>query len=108
MIKNVGFRTPEKVEGRPNHDQEVFKSGGKKPLRYSHDSFTRDLIGKHIKLKTTSNEIFDGNLMEIGMFDILLVVKATETYDVGGKSIIRDSTRKIILLKGQIVWVEVV
>ena len=108
MNKNGGFRTPERVNEQLNHAGGVFNNSQKKPLRYSKDSFTRELLGKHIRMKTTSNEIFDGTLKEIGMFDVFLEAKSTETYNINGKTMTKDVTKNIIFLKGQIVWIEVI
>lgn len=108
MIKGGGWKSPERAKDTTNHAGSVFKGSEKKILRYTKDSFTRELIGKRIRIKTTTNEVFEGLLKEIGMFDCLIEVKTTETYDVGGRTMTRDTMKNMILLKGQIVWVQVI
>ena len=82
-------------------------SGKQKILRYSQDSFTKQLIGKKIKLVLDNNTIVEGTLTQVGMFDILLEVKATQNITIDGKNLSRETVKSIIYLKQHIVSVEV-
>lgn len=75
-----------------------------KPLRYTKDSFTQELIGKKIKLTLTTNKELVGKLIELGMYDILM--ETTETKEVA-KGMFKDVSNKIIVLKGVIAMAEV-
>lgn len=82
-------------------------SGKQKILRYSQDSFTKQLIGKKIKLVLDNNAIVEGTLTQVGMFDILLEVKVTQSITIDDKSLSRETVKSIIYLKQHIVSVEV-
>jgi hypothetical protein len=103
-----GWNSSSEHVSNSKHALGVFKNDAKKPLRYSKDSFTKELVGKRIRIKTTTNEIFEGSLREIGMFDCLVEVKTTENYDVGGRTMTRDTTKNLIFMKGQLVWLQVI
>lgn len=90
-----------------NDPSKVFKGAEKKPLRYSQDSFIKDLIGKKIRISLTTKEVFDGVLKELGIYDILMEIKTTETINVSGKEMSRDTTKQRIFMKSNIVWAEV-
>ena len=49
----------------------------------------------------------EGFLKQVGMFDILVEVKATQNIVVDGKSLSREAVKLIIYLKQHIVSVEV-
>lgn len=56
-----------------NHREQAFKgseSGQKKPERYSRDSFTKELIGKVLKISLLNEREIQGRLLELGMFDV--------------------------------------
>ena len=82
-------------------------SGKQKILRYSQDSFTKELIGKKIKSSLDNNTMAEGTLKQVGMFDILVEVKSTQNITIDGKSLSRDAVKSIIYLKQHIVCVEV-
>ncbi len=108
MNKNGGFRTPEKVKGNSSNSTEVFNNSQKKPLRYSRDSFVRELIGQKVRISLTTQEVFEGTLKQVGMYDCLIEVKIAETINVSGKEITREATKKRIFMKSNIVWIEVI
>lgn len=93
--------------GTFNKGKEVFNNSGK-PLRYSQDSFVKELIGKKIRISLINQEIFDGTLKQLGMYDILLSLSIREKIMISGKEMIRDSNKDRIFMKSAIVWVEVV
>jgi small nuclear ribonucleoprotein (snRNP)-like protein len=98
-----------------NNNKNVFKNSPKdsgpiqdrKPLRYSKDSFVKELIGKNIQIELVNGKILTGKLVDLGMFDILLELKSTESFNVSGKTMSRDVVRRIIILKSAIISVEV-
>lgn len=90
-----------------NKNKVVNNSGKEKIQRYSQDSFTKDLIGKKVKLILDNNTIVEGILKQLGMFDILLEVKTVQNVNIDGRSMSRDITKPIIYLKQHIVCVEV-
>jgi small nuclear ribonucleoprotein (snRNP)-like protein len=92
--------------GISNKTKEVFNHS-EKPLRYSQDSFVKELIGKKIRICLTNNEIFDGTLKQLGMYDILLSVSISEKIMISGKEMTRDTQKDRIFMKSSIVWVEV-
>lgn len=75
--------------------------------RYSEDSFTKNLIGKRIKLTLANGTFAEGVLKQVWMFDILLEVKFIQNITINGKTRSRDSVKPIIYLKQHIVSVEV-
>ncbi|MGP6294510.1 hypothetical protein [Caldiplasma sukawensis] len=89
-----------------NKNTELFKHS-EKPLRYSQDSFVKELIGKRIRICLTNNEIFEGNLKQLGMYDILMSVAIQEKIIISGKEMIRDSQKDRIFMKSAIIWIEV-
>ena len=91
-----------------NDFSKVFKNDQKKPLRYSQDSFVRELINKKIRISLTTQDVFDGTLKQLGMYDILLEIKISEKINVEGMEITREATKERIFIKSNIVWVEVV
>ncbi|MGP6207687.1 hypothetical protein ACNF42_06655 [Cuniculiplasma sp. SKW3] len=93
-------------KSQSNKPKEVFKTS-EKPLRYSQDSFVKELIGKRIRICLTNNEIFEGNLKQLGMYDILLSVNITEKIMIAGKEMLKDTQKDRIFMKSSIVWVEV-
>lgn len=97
----------EKVNGNYNHASGVFKDSVKKPLRYSQDTFTKELIGKKIKIFLINQEIFEGTLKELGMYDVLLEIKTTEKLTISGNEMTREATKQRIFMKSAIIWVEV-
>ena len=90
-----------------NKSKVVNNSVQQKIQRYSQDSFTKLLIGKKIKLTLDNNTIVEGTLKQVGMFDTLLEVKATQIIVIDGKNLSRDFVKSIIYLKQHIVSIEV-
>lgn len=86
--------------------KEVFKTSDK-PLRYTQDSFIKELIGKKIRISLINQEIFDGTLKQLGMYDILLSVNISEKIMISGKEMIRDTQKDRIFMKSAIIWIEV-
>ena len=75
----------------PYNDREnVFKGSGK-AQRYSKDSFTKELIGKVVKLTLTNGSTLQGRLIELGMYDIR----------------VQTSQSQLIVMKSSILTVEV-
>ena len=92
---------------QPNHGAVVFNTNDKKPLRYSRDSFVKELIGKNIRISLTTREVFEGTLRELGMYDFLIETKVAEKIIISGKEVTRDSKRQRIFMKSAVAWVEV-
>ena len=65
----------------------VNNSGGEKILRYSQDSFTKQLTGKKIRLTLDNDTLAEGILKQVGMFDTLLEVKVIQNIVVNDKSL---------------------
>ncbi len=62
-----------------------------KKLRYSNDSFTKDLIGQAVKLTFINGNTIQGILKELGMYDCKI-----------------HSDRDLIVMKAHILLIEVV
>ena len=92
---------------QPNHYAEVFKNSEKKPLRYSRDSFVKELIGKNIRISLTTREVFEGILKELGIYDFLVEVTVAEKITISGKEVTRDSKKQRVFMKSSVAWVEV-
>lgn len=75
-----------------------------KPLRYSKDSFTKELIGKVVKISLVNGKDLQGKLSELGMYDIQIEV--SENREIA-KGMFKDVARKIIMMKSAIVSIEV-
>jgi small nuclear ribonucleoprotein (snRNP)-like protein len=91
-----------------NKSDKVFNNSEKKPLRYSTDSFIKELIGKKIRICLINNEIFEGTLKELGMYDILISINIEDKTNIAGKEIIRNIVKDRIFMKSAIIWVEVI
>lgn len=99
----------ERVKGQSNDPSKVFNtSGNKKPLRYSHDSLTQELIGKTANIGLVNGSILNGKLIEIGMYDILIEVRKTEEILISGSKMMKEINSKVIVLKSAIMTVEVI
>ena len=107
MNKEWGVKLPEHAKGDSNNAPGVFKNSEKKPLRYSQDSFVKELIGKNIRISLTTQEVFEGVLKELGMYDFLLEVKVSEKITISGKEVFRESRKARIFMKSSVAWVEV-
>lgn len=64
-----------------------------KPLRYTHDSLTKDLIGKSVTISLIGGRIEAGILREVGMYDLCLEM---------------SNKRNLIILKSAILTVTVI
>ena len=91
-----------------NKDLKVFNNIDKKPLRYSTDSFVKELIGKKIKIGLTNNQVFEGTLKELGMYNILISINTEDKTNIGGREIVRNVVKDRIFMKSGILWVEVI
>ena len=74
-----------------NNPNLTFKSSEKKPQRYTKDSFTKELIGKVVKISLVNGSVVQGRLLELGMYDVKL----------------QTSQNQLIVLKSAILTVEV-
>ncbi len=90
-----------------NKTKEVLNTYDKKPLRYSTDSFVKELISKKIRIGLINNQIYEGILKELGMYDVKVAVNTEEKTLIGGKEIVRNTVKDRIFMKSAIIWVEV-
>ena len=74
-----------------NNRNQVYKGSEKKPQRYTKDSFTKELIGKVVKITLTNGSVVQGRLLELGMYDIR----------------VQTSQSQLIVMKSGILTVEV-
>jgi len=95
--------------GKPfnNSGTKDFRTQDRKPLRYSEDSFVKELIGKTIQIELVNGKILKGKLLNLGMFDVLIELKSEETVNISGKPMVRDVLKNLIILKSAILTVEV-
>jgi small nuclear ribonucleoprotein (snRNP)-like protein len=84
-----------------------FGTQERKPLRYSQDSFVKELINKTLTIELVNGKILTGKLLQLGMFDILIELKSVETVNIAGKPMLRDVIKNLIILKSSILTVEV-
>lgn len=82
-------------------------SGEQKVLRYTTDSFVKELIGKNIEILLVNSTIIKGRLVELGMYDILIEVTRNKEIIVQNTKMIKPLTTQIIVLKSAIITVEV-
>ena len=54
---------------------------------------------KKIRISLINQEIFDGTLKQLGMYDILLSLSIREKIMISGKEMIRDSNKDRIFMK---------
>ena len=57
MNKEWGVKLPEHAKGDSNNAPGVFNNSQKKPLRYSRDSFVKELIGKNVRISLITQEV---------------------------------------------------
>lgn len=74
-----------------NNRNLTFKGSEKKPQRYTKDSFTKELIGKVVKISLINGSTLQGRLIELGMYDIR----------------VQTSQSQLIVMKSAILTVEV-
>lgn len=74
-----------------NNLNHTFKGSAEKPQRYSKDSFTKELIGKVVKISLVNGSTLQGRLIELGMYDVKL----------------QTSQNQLIVMKSSILTVEV-
>lgn len=64
----------ERSGGYRNNASHVFKDSAgqkeEKPLRYTKDSFVKELIGKPMKITLINGSVIQCRLMELGVYDI--------------------------------------
>jgi len=84
-----------------------FGTQERKPLRYSEDSFTKQLIGKTITIELVNGKILKGKLLNLGMYDVLIETKSAETVNIAGKQMTKDVIKNLIILKSAICTAEV-
>ncbi len=82
-----------KIPLNNNWNQVDKNSGQQKTQRYSTDSFTKEPIGKRIKLTLHNGTFAEGILKQVGMFDTLVEVKATQNITIDGKNLSRDAVK---------------
>ena len=85
MSFNPNYKSPFKTDKQEKKPED-------RPLRYSKDSFTKELIGKVCKISLVNGKEVQGRLVEIGMYDVL----------------IQTSQARLIVMKSGILTVEVV
>ena len=51
-----------------NNQNQTFKGSEEKPQRYTKDSFTKELIGKVVKISLVNGSTLQGRLIELGMY----------------------------------------
>ncbi len=92
-----------------NKTSDVFKTSddSKKVLRYTHDSFVKELIGKTIRIEFINNKIITGKLLELGVYDIVVQINVDQEVEISGKKVVKSVQKNIILMKAPILSVEV-
>ena len=75
----------------------------KKPLRYSEDALTKKLENKKIRVTLINNNVIEGILVNLGVYDLTIKRKITEKFG----DAFRESEKNIIILKAVIATVEV-
>lgn len=103
---NYSSHTPN--NSNSNNKQKVVNDfGGKKILRYTHDTLTKELIGKNVEIWMVDKTKLNGKLVEVGMYDILIEVTRNKEIMVQNTKMIKPTTIQIIVLKSAIITVEV-
>lgn len=87
---NKVYKTYDKNVIHKSDNESKTPSG--KPLRYTQDSFTKELIGKKIRITLVNGSITEGELQELGMYDIQ----------------IKSLQNNLIILKSAIMVVQVI
>ena len=75
----------------------------KKPLRYSEDALTKKLENKKIRVTLINNNVIEGILVNLGVYDLTIRHKVNEQF---GQAF-RESEKEIIIMKAVICTVEV-
>ena len=75
----------------------------KKPLRYSEDALTKKLENKKIRVTLINNNVIEGILVNLGVYDLTIRHKVKEQFG----TVFRESDKDIIILKATIITVEV-
>ena len=84
--------------------EKVFKNNaGQKPLRYNEDALSKNLLNKKIKITLLNNQVFEGILINLGVYDLTIRHKVNEQF---GQAF-RESDKDVIILKSAICTVEV-
>ena len=94
-----------------NKAEKVFKGNdgkndnnvAKKPLRYSEDALTKKLENKKIRVTLINNQVFQGILVNLGVYDLTIRHKVKEQF---GEAF-RETEKDVIVMKAVICTVEV-
>ena len=99
---NTNFNNTEKVFN--GTDGKKFDNNvAKKPLRYSEDALTKKLENKRIKITLINNNVIEGILVNLGVYDLTVKRKVREQFG----TVFRESEKEIIIMKATISTVEV-
>lgn len=76
-------------------------------LKYTHDTFTKDKIGKMVLIELTNGTMVKGKLLEVGKFDISMEVHPDIGIEGFGTGMDITKWISIIVLKSAIaiIWV---
>jgi small nuclear ribonucleoprotein (snRNP)-like protein len=85
------------------NDRNVFKNNDK-PRRYDEDDLNKSLIGKNVKVSLVDGRTLSGTLCNLGVFDLSVTTKTEERLG----ALIRDTVKKVIVMKASIVTIEMV
>ena len=102
MNKEGRYEPPEYRKGNSNNTGELFKRD-QKLKRYGEDALNRGLLGRKVKLTLLNDLTIEGNLSNLGMYDLSISQKVQEK--IG--PLIREMDKVIIVLKSGILTVEV-
>lgn len=86
-----------------NNDGKNYDNNVKKPLRYGEDALSKNLLNKKLKIKLIDNEVIEGILTNLGMYDLTIRRKIQEQFG----TVFREKENEIIILKATIITVEV-
>ena len=86
-----------------NNDAGKNDNVAKKPLRYNEDALTKKLENKKIKVTLINNNVIEGILVNLGVYDLTIKRKIQEQF---GQAF-RESEKDIIIMKATIITVEV-
>lgn len=75
----------------------------KKPLRYNEDDLNKSLLNKKVKITLINNQVFQGILVNLGVYDLTIRHKVKEQF---GEAF-RETEKDVIVMKAVICTVEV-
>ena len=99
---NLNYNNGQKVFNG-NDSKKFDNNEPKKPLRYSEDALTKKLENRKIKVTLINNNVIEGILVNLGVYDLTVKRKVKEQF---GQAY-RESEKEIIILKAVIATVEV-